>query len=367
MEKESPNKADHSYDKQQKAFFITINNPEKYGYSQEKICDIIHEKFRHMVYFCMSAEQGSCYHYHIYILLSAKKRWSAVQKAFPHAHLETNTKGTPSDCRAYIRKEGAKYRNKAETNFPDTFYEEGDIPQCYISNNRAEMLQQAEQLIADGYKPDQIFSLSLAFRQYESIIRKAYIEKRFRETPPKRNVKVVWHLGASGSGKSYSYVQLCDAHGIDSVFFAADYTNNCSALFDNYQAEEIVFIDEVKPDSIKLGFMLILLQGYRAPIHSRYSNTYSVWNEVHITSVYTPKELYDEMGIHNENVDTFGQLERRISYYAYHWRDKEGQYRTHEIAASEFVSYEDLKTKAERITAVDDFVAVTDETETPFA
>ena len=92
----------------------------------------------------MCDEEGSCYHTHVYILLSHKKRWSAVQNAFQHAHIEEAVKGSPEQCRAYIRKEGKKYESKAETNYPETFYEEGSIPEFFVSNDRVEMLQQIE-------------------------------------------------------------------------------------------------------------------------------------------------------------------------------------------------------------------------------
>ena len=110
------------YDKQAKSFFLTFNNPLDYDYTHDNIIEIIRKKFKHLVYFCMCDEEGSCYHTHLYILLSHKKRWSAVQNAFQHAHIETTVKGSPQDCRAYIRKEGKKYEAKAETNYPETFY-----------------------------------------------------------------------------------------------------------------------------------------------------------------------------------------------------------------------------------------------------
>lgn len=295
----------------------------------------------------MCDEEGSCYHTHVYILLDKKKRWSAVQKAFSHCHIEAETKGTPQECRAYIRKEGDKYSEKAETNYPDTFYEEGSIPKYIFTNDKVYMLQQIEGLLDQGMTPEQIMQESIVFRQYETIIRKQFFSKRMADTPPLRDIKVIWHLGASGSGKSYTYTKLCAEHGQDEVFYASDYANNCTALLDGYEAQKYLFIDEVKQDSFRYGYLLQLLQGYRTQIHARYNNVYSLWIQIDITSIYTPDEIYEEMvSISNRGVDSKQQLLRRITDYCYHWKDDEGNYHTYEIPASEYKSYEDIKNKA---------------------
>lgn len=346
---ESKKETKYVYDKQQKAFFLTIQNPSDYGLTHDEIIDIIHKKFKNVIYWCMCDEKGSTYHTHVYILLSKKKRWSAVVNAFKkHAHLEESVKGSPQQCRAYIRKEGQKHKKKAETNFPETFYEEGEIPQFFISNDRVEMLEQIEEMIQSGMRPEEIFEKSLVFRQYESIIRKQFFAKRFAETPPIRDVSVIWHFGASGCGKSFSYVRLCEEHDADNVFYASDFANNCSALLDNYEAQEYLFIDEVKPDSFKYGYLLQLLQGYRTPIHARYSNVYSLWKQIDITSIFTPQDIYEGMvDVHNRSKDSLYQLTRRITKYVYHWKTDDGEYHSYELDAKDFVSYDDLQRRAE--------------------
>ena len=349
------------YDRQQKAFFITQNNPSYYNLDHDKIIDIIHKKFKNRVYWAMCDEEGSTYHTHIYILLSKKKRWSAVHNAFPHAHLEVSVKGSPQECVTYIKKEGKFSKEKKETNFPDTFYEEGTIPDYFISADKTEMLLQIEDMLDSGMRPSEIMDKSIVFRQYESLIRKQYFAKRFNETPPLRDVEVIWHLGASGSGKTYSYVRLCKEHGADAVFYASDFSNNCTALLDSYEAQPYLYIDEVKENSFKYGYLLQLLQGYRTPIHARYSNVYSLWTRIDISSIYEPVDIYNGMvDVQNRSKDSLYQLTRRITKYVYHWKTDDGQYHSYEIPASEFVSYDDLKKRAEGNTSQDDFQPVTD-------
>lgn len=354
------------YDRQSKAFMLTQNNPSDYGLDRDKIIELVHNTFQknNLIYWCMVEEEGTCRHFHIYVLLGKKKRWSAVQKKFPHAHLESDVKGSPQQCRDYLLKAGDKFKDKAETQIPGTFYEEGELPKYYISSDKVEMLQQIETMLEQGMKPDDIMSQSIVFRQYEAIIRKQFFAKRFADTPPLRNVKVVWHLGASGSGKSYSYVKLCNEYGAENVYYASDYANNCTALLDTYEAQKILFLDEVKTDSFKFGYLLQLLQGYRTPIHARYSNVYSLWDEVHLTSIYTVHELYQEMvNISNRDIDSEYQLLRRITNYVYHWKTDDGQYHEYEIPASEWISYEDLVNKA---TGNDGFTSIDNDSEIPF-
>ena len=356
---------EYIYDMQSRAFFLTINNPIEKGLSHDEIIDIIHKKFKNVIYWCMCDEKGSTYHTHVYILLAKKKRWSAVVNAFKkHAHLEESVKGSPQQCRAYLRKEGQKHKKKAETNFPETFYEEGEIPSFFVSNDRVEMLEQIEEMIESGMRPEEIFEKSLVFRQFENIIRKQFFAKRFAKTPPIRDVSIIWHLGASGSGKSFSYVKLCEEHEPDNVFYASDFANNCSALLDNYEAQEYLFIDEVKPDSFKYGYLLQLLQGYRTPIHARYSNVYSLWKQIDITSIFTPQDIYEGMvDVHNRSKDSLYQLTRRITKYVYHWKTDDGQYHSYEIPATEFVSYEDL---VRRATGSDGFTPLDADSDMPF-
>ena len=357
---------DKGIDKQCKAFMLTINNPiENGGYNHERIRELIHTKFKNIEYWCMADEIGASgnYHSHIYILLKKKKRWSSVQHTFPTAHIESEVRGNSQQCVAYIKKEGDKHKDKKETQVEGTFYEEGILPEVFITADKIEMLSQAEQMIKDGMRPSDIFAQSICFRQYETIIKKAFFDKRFSETPPHRDIKVIWHLGASGSGKSFSYTRLCEEYSPDEIYHSSDYANNCTALFDGYEAQKIVFLDEVKPDSFKYGYLLQILQGYRTPIHARFCNVYSLWTEIHITSIYTPHEIYEGMVDNRQkSIDTEQQLIRRITHYVYHWKDDDDGYHQYEIEAKDYHGLDDLRQKA---TGKDNFTPIEDN-EHPF-
>ena len=335
------------YDKQRDQFLLCLNHPEKHAYSHETIKQIIRQKFKHVIFYCMAdeiAETGTP-HIHLYILLSKKKRWSAVQNAFPHAHIEAEVRGTPQQVVAYIKKES--HSDKQHTQVKDSYEQWGELPAVLPTANKNEILLQIESLIAEDLKPEEIMEKSILFRQYENIIRKSFFSRRYARTPPKRDIKVYWHVGASGSGKSYTYVQLCEQYGADEVFFTSDFTNRCSALMDGYQSEKILFIDELKPYCMPYEMILQMLHGYRTQLHARFSNVYALYEEVHITSIYTPNEIYGSMvERQNQEVDSLYQLMRRIDKIIYHYR-KKGIYKTYEILASEFTTYKDLQKRAQ--------------------
>jgi len=336
-------------DSQKRAYFITLNNPETYGYTHDNIIDIIHTKFKNRIYFCLCDEISSTgtYHTHLYVLLSKKKRWSSVQNAFKHAHIEAETKGSPQECRAYIRKEGTKHQNKAETNLPDTFYEEGQIPDFFVSNDRVAMLQQIDDMLASGMRPDEIMEKSIVFRQYESLIRKQFFAQRKAETDIERSLSFIFHVGASGMGKSYTYITLAREHGADQVYISADFSNRATATFDFYSGEKYVVLDEVKPDSIPYGMLLTLTDKYLQPIHCRYANCWSVYSELHLTSIFPPEELFNSMVASSDRIkDPITQLLRRITTVVYHYKDDAGNYCTYEMAGSDYINYGDLQKRA---------------------
>ncbi len=87
--------------------------------------------------------------------------------------------------------------------------------------------------------------------------------------------------------------------------------------------------------------LLTIFDGYKVQIGARYTNVLSLWNEIHITSVYPPEKLYHDMIHANKSIDTFEQLRRRISFIVYHY--KEGnRYFKYQIPMSEYVDYDAL-------------------------
>lgn len=350
-----------------RSWFAVFNNPEKHGYIGEPE-EIIERMKKEWIgnnslkkgYWAYCISEKGLPHIHMILEGSGSMRFSAVKKAYPKAHLEP-TKGNRAQVLAYMKKE-APFDEKGEEVICSIMH--GDIE----GNKKTEIrtsydaLKTIEQLIEEGYIPNQIMDEDIRLRKEEGLIRKAYFAKRYKETPPKRDVKVYWHLGNSGDGKSYSYVLLCEEKGDDNVYLFTDYANRGVGGFDGYCGEEILFMDELKKSSLPFDLLLTLMQGYRTQLHCRYANSYALWSEVHITSIYSPEEIYSSLVDRIErDRDPIYQLLRRISVFVYHYKE-DGQYKQFELEGESYTNYYNLKALAR---GKDGFIKVKDG-ENPF-
>lgn len=346
-----------------RTWFCVLNNPEKF-FGEIAPEDMV-EKAANL---WMTSDKRSCAinyeigdkehtpHMHMVLCDKAKSRFSAVQKLYPTIHIEPMM-GKRKDALDYIGKTG-KFEEKSHTVVvPAKYY--GDI----IKNEQGKRndLERIEQMIADGCTPEEVMEESFAYRKYEKMIRSAFFAKRMKETPVKREVRVYWHTGESGTGKSYCFVKLCELYGEENVYIMTDYQNGG---LDLYCGEKYLIMDEFK-GNMRFGELLNYLDGYKIQIHCRYANAYALWEEVHITSIYAPDEVYEFMvDSNNRNRDRVQQLLRRIDRIIYHYVDH-GEYKQYEMDAENYVNYSDLKQRADHPIDKDGFMSIT-EKETPF-
>ena len=184
--------------------------------------------------------------------------------------------------------------------------------------------------------------MSLSYRRYEKYIRDAYFDKRYQDTPRSRDVNIVWHVGQSGSGKSYIQMQLAEQYGDDEVYLVTDYDHP----WDKYNGERIVILDEFR-GQIRFSVLMNLLDVYRIQLPCRYSNLYSLWSEVHVCTVLPPDAVYKKMVDDFQSYDTYEQLRRRINTIVYHYIDDDGKFKVFEIHMSHYVDYDTLRKAAE--------------------
>lgn len=105
-------------------------------------------------------------------------------------------------------------------------------------------------------------------------------------------------------------------------------------------------MDELKQDSLPFELLLTITQGYRSQIHCRYSNCITLWNEVHITSIFSPEDIYaGVVSRENQGKDTIKQLLRRITKYVYHYKVGD-EYKAYELAGDQYIDFDDLKRRA---------------------
>lgn len=321
-----------------KSWFAVFNNPQDHGYDGEPQ-DVLKRLVQRWIEghptrscamtYCESAEGLR----HVHMVLEDEKamRFSMIQKVFLGVHLES-TKGSKEQAEDYINKRG-KWQEKGESILAKDGF--GVIKGC---QGKSRDLDVIEELINQGKTPSEIMSVSLRYRLYEKEIKSAYFAKRKAETPFVRDVKVIWHVGASGSGKSYSCSKVMESFGEDNVYFVSQYGNG---FMDDYGGQKVLFMDEFR-GGIRYSELLAMLDNYKTQIHARYSDVYALWTEVHITSVFPPDALYSKMVEEHKDIDTFQQLKRRINTIVYHWRGKDNFF-SYEMDMESYTDYDDLK------------------------
>lgn len=313
-----------------KSWFCVFDNPEKHGLdgTPEEIIDKVIDIWTKdnpqrtcAVAYCISAKGLK----HLHCVLEDKKsiRFSALKKIFHGMNFQP-TKGTKKEAEDYINKRGT-YEEKGEQVVAIKYH--GEI---HCNQGKRNDLASIEELIEKGFTPNEIFDISISYRKYEKITKDAYYRKRYRETPLKRDVKVYWHYGKAGTGKSFTHIKLAEKYGEENIYRVNEYTNG---FMDKYSGESILFMDELRNESLSYPLLLTILEGYKSQIHGRYTNVFCLWNEVHITSIFPPDELYQQMYLLKK--DSYAQLKRRISYIVYHYK-KNDEYLTKEMTMDEY-------------------------------
>ena len=291
------------------SWFATLNNPADHGYpgSPQEVCEQLRDEWiqdsttRTGAWaYCISAE--GLHHVHMVLEDAVAMRFSMVKKTYAiGAHLEP-TKGSKKKAEDYIYKR-------------HPYDEKGEIVKCVVTAGRIRGaqgkrsdLERIEELIQDGKTPSEILDENFAYYRYEKEIRKAYFRRCLVNTPSVREVKVHLIVGESGTGKSYIYTQ--------------------------YKGQ------------FPFSTFLTLTDKYKAQIHARYSNIWTLWNEVYITSVYPPERLYQLMvPLGNWDYDSRQQMYRRITDITYTYKAGT-EYKRYTVPMSDYTTYQALEAEA---------------------
>ena len=283
--------------------------------SNEEICQAVVNKWitdkRQAVFtYCRSA--SGMEHLHGILSSNSTVRFSTIKKFLGEkAHIEM-TQGTKKEAEDYINKMG-KYAEKGEVILAK--FQVGEIKGRQGSRSDIQLIRDA---INEGLTWRAVMRLEDRFYspKYVSIIKNMYFDKRNQETPFKRDVKVHWLIGDSGSGKTGITLDLLKEYGEDSFFIVSDYQNP----FDGYAGERIIILDEFR-GQIPYAVLLGMLEGYKKEMHARYANVLGLWDEVYISTIKTPEEVYAKM-MEKEDTETdpISQLLSRITDISYCYR-----------------------------------------------
>lgn len=311
--------------------------------TEQEICDTVLNMWVNSkpgrigaVTYCVS-EKGF---HHLHMVLEVENAnsdrftYAAVQKIYGKKfHIEP-TRGSKKEAEDYIYKRG-KYMEKGEQVL--AMAQIGEIKGN--QGNRTD-LQGVEEMIMQGLTPEEIMDSSVKLRRYEKIIKDAYYRKRYKETPFVRDVEVVYHVGMSESGKTYACNKLIEKIGEENVYFVSEYENG---WIDKYNGQPVLWLDELV-NQIPYERLKTLMDKYKNQIHGRYTNVYSLWSSLHITSIYPPEELYNLLVPFGERRrNSYYQLQRRITTVIYHYRDSEGNYCEYSQPMSDYTDFETIK------------------------
>lgn len=261
---------------------------------------------------CRSKE--GLYHVHLALYSGNPTTLGYVAKLFGNAHTEPQLGGKQA-LSDYIEKK-PPHDEKGE----DVLYVTGLENIKDHSGNRSD-LENIKALLDEGYTPDEIFVVNFGYRRFENMIRAEFVAQKIRNAPLKKKMRVIYHFGPPGCGKSHTYYSLAQMYGRENIYMLSDFQNGGLDNYINAGCPRILFMDELRGTNINYATLLNILDecGHKE-IHSRYRNVPNLWTEVHITTILSPEELYNEMLVEHRESDNIRQLMRRITFVMYHWR-----------------------------------------------
>ena len=174
------------------------------------------------MYYCLCDEIGAegTYHTHLYIAFLNPKPHTVIDNKFHGAHREI-ARGTSTENRAYVLKDGEKYNKQPDgsydyvdgsgkrhtgVNYSDTFLEWGELPREHQGKSKdADIIVD---LIKAGASNEEIVdAVHSAYKDLEKVerVRSMYRDALFKSTW--RTLEVTYIFGKTGSGKTRSVME----------------------------------------------------------------------------------------------------------------------------------------------------------------
>lgn len=338
-----------SKDLTSRSWFIVLPNPEKHSEvfasleDKKKICEEVVYRWTETnpdsrsacCLYCRSADDLD----HLHMVLENKNgtAFKTLKNWFENLfgcspHIEA-TKGNKSQVEDYINKRG-KFEEKGEV-----ILERFKIGELVGNQGRRTDLTLLYEMVQNGMTPNQILELNPEAYRFETHLNKMFYNKRKKEIGIVRDVHFHWECGPTGCGKSNVYYEIAKKYGEESIYYV-----NCESghIFDNYDGQPFVFLDEFRGGVLRWGELLSLTDKYVTPVAARYSNKYSLWTHIFVSVVNPPDITYSEL-LFNKGLDNFAQLSRRLESVCYHYYDNDTkEYKEYRITASSYM--EQIKT-----------------------
>lgn len=291
-------------DTQSRKWQITINNPVEKGMGHAYIAEKVGE-MKNVIYWCMADEIGEngTYHTHIYMHGRNGIRFSTLKKRFDGGHFEM-AKGTSSQNRDYVKKEGRWLNDKKhETCVDGTFEEFGECP---IERQGARNdISDLYAMIKDGMSNYDILEQNPTFMlNLDKIEAARQVVNQERYKHEWRELDVTYIYGTTGAGKTRS---VMEKYGYESVYRVTDYLHP----FDTYKGQDIIIFEEFR-SSIRIADMLNYLDGSPLELPCRYNNKVACFTKVYLITNIPLSEQYTN--VQTESPETWCAFLRRIKH-----------------------------------------------------
>lgn len=283
-------------------------------------------------------------HTHVLICCKNAIKIKAIKKRFPGFHIDILK--AAGDAKDYIYKR-EQFEDKAATQLCEPM-EWGEFF-CTNSESNGERLHDiAERYIRQGMTPNQIMLIEPRFARFEKMVQVLYNAYIQSQVPTFRDVHIEWHLGRSGTGKTHTYLELCEKFGADNVYLVSGTSKH---PWDGYtETVKKVVIDELRASTFDTSELLAILDGYKITLNARYRDKLANWDELHITSIIPPETLWEKSKSAGNERDPFEQLLRRLDTITYHYIDDsyEGDecYRSISVPANSYECVNELEEMA---------------------
>ena len=328
-------------DTQSFMYQLTINAPKEKGWTHERILEVLRGNFKTLIYICMSDEQGSCYHTHIFVVFASRVRFSMIKRYFEEAHIE-KCKGSVSDNVNYVKKTGRweTDESKQEKKIEGTFEEHGTQPTD--SKGKRRDLTELYQMVMENMSNMEILSQNqdyLLILDKIDRVRTTILTEKYKETV-RLDLEVVYISGATGTGKTRG---VLEKNGYSNVFRVTDYAHP----FDSYNCQPVIAFEEFR-SSMRISEMLLYADIYPIELPARFSNKYACYNKVYIISNWCLEKQYAE--IQREDKDSWEAFLRRIHKVVVYLKD------------GSIKEYDSVKAYLDR----EEFIEVDDNVKVPF-
>lgn len=148
-------------------------------------------------------------------------------------------------------------------------------------------------------------------QQVQSEKAKIWLKNRKIQNNP---ITVIWIYGQSETGKTVLAKKYAKVEQKNYYI-----TGSSKDSFQHYEGEHSVILDELRPKTFPYDDLLKMLDPYgenpKAP--SRFFDKSLMVDLFIVTSPYSPKQFYDDIFGRKKTIDSFKQLQRRITFVQY--------------------------------------------------